>query len=153
MELKPKELSDDVGKEHVLGEWYVNLLWMRGKKCLQFTHEPPAFSFLMTSVARKDIRDIGPLFEAGAVAALADEGIDTSFLFALRRDCRSVQVATTKNRRVLGSMNEQAFVSGLWIEGSPTETVDLARYFNRTILGVIDSCKSIACMRDFAFAE
>ena len=86
MGLKPKELADDVGEENALGEWYVNLLWVRGKKCLQFMHEPTAFCFLMTPVARKDIRDIGPLFEAGAVAVLADEGMDASFLFALRRD-------------------------------------------------------------------
>jgi hypothetical protein len=132
----------------------VNLLWVRGKKCLQFMHEPTAFCFLMTPVARKDIRDIGPLFEAGAVAVLADEGVDASFLFALRRDCRNVQVAKTKNRRVLGSMKEQAFVSGLWleerVEGSPAEMVDLARYLNRTILGVIDNDKPIERMWEFA---
>ena len=154
MGLKPKELADDVGENQVLGAWYVNLLWVRGKKCLQFMHEPTAFSFLMTSVARKDIRDIGSLFEAGAVAVLADEGIDPRFLFALRRDCRNSQVATTKNRRVLGSMNEQAFVSGLWlaerVAGSPTEMVELARYLNRTILGVIDNDEPIERMREFA---
>lgn len=84
----------------------------------------------------------------------AGEEIDASFLFALRRDCRNVQIAKTMNRRVLGSMNEQAFVSGLWleerVEESPTEMVELARYLNRTILGAIDNDEPIERMRDFA---
>jgi hypothetical protein len=100
----------------------------------------------MTSAKKKRFRR--------AVAVLADEGMDASFLFALRRDCRNVQAAKTKNRRVLGSMKEQAFVSGLWleerVEGSPAEMVDLARYLNRTILGVIDNDKPIERMREFA---
>jgi hypothetical protein len=51
-------------------------------------------------------------------------------------------------------MKEQAFVSGLWleerVEGSPAEMVELAHFLNRLILGVIDNCKPIERMREFA---
>jgi hypothetical protein len=96
-----------VAGEVAADEWYANLLWVEGRKCLLLTHVRTLFSVSAPDVRAADLRPIGPFVAASIQAALADEG--------LRRDTfgdlETVTVAKTADRRITGTMNDLAFTA------------------------------------------
>jgi len=88
-------------------EWYANLLWIQGRKCLLFCQADTLFSFFVPDVLKANVTSIGGFFVAQLTAELSSE--------ALPPDCFgqmypvNVVTAKTAGRSVLGSMNDQAF--------------------------------------------
>jgi hypothetical protein len=88
-------------------DWYANLLWFDGRKCLLLTHSGTLFSGLAADVRKADVLPIGP-FAVGLIERdLRSEGPSVDTFGRLGPD--SVHLARTANRSVLGCMVDMAF--------------------------------------------
>ena len=87
-------------------DWYANLLWLDGRKCLLLAHAGTLFSVFAPDIRKADLVPIGP-----AVVGLIHEELEAES-FPLDRlgalDSRSIALAKTESRTVLGYMNEMA---------------------------------------------
>jgi hypothetical protein len=87
-------------------DWYANLLWVDGKKCLLLTHAGTLFSVFLAEVRKGDLVPFGPFVVEVVAAELRAERLPADALGAL--DPAAVELATTASRRVLGLMNDIA---------------------------------------------
>ncbi|HWU32301.1 MAG TPA: hypothetical protein VN108_05470 [Marmoricola sp.] len=85
-------------------EWYLNIVWIEGRKNALLMHAATTFPILVRDVRAADLRRIGPWLRTTIEAALASEGLALETLgdFA---NCEVV-VAKAIDRRVLGYMNQ-----------------------------------------------
>jgi hypothetical protein len=88
-------------------DWYANLLWLSGRKCLLLTHAATLFSVFEADVRAAVLRDIGRLATDLITRELLREGLPPTTFGAL--DPAAVAVAKTADRSVLGCMNDMAF--------------------------------------------
>lgn len=96
VELRP---SDD--------DWYANLLWVDGTKCLLLTHAGTLFSVFVAGARKADLRPLGPYIVDRIEAELRSESLPVDALGRL--DADTVCLAKTGSRSTLGFMNEVAF--------------------------------------------
>lgn len=87
-------------------DWYANLLWLNGRKCLLVTHAGTLFSVFAPDVRVRQLRPLGPFVIARIVEQLAAEGLSPHVLGV--RDDDAVSIAKTADRSVLGCMNDVA---------------------------------------------
>lgn len=87
-------------------DWYVNLLWIEGRKNLLLAHAGTAFPIFVADVRKADLQPLARWLTQQIADALRDEEIALDALGAL--DSTSVSIAKTASRRVLGFMNETA---------------------------------------------
>jgi hypothetical protein len=87
-------------------DWYANLLWIGGRKCLLLMHAGTLFPVFVADVRKPQLRPLG-LFVGGVIVdALAAEGLPSGTLGPL--DPGTLVVARTASRQVLGFMNDAA---------------------------------------------
>lgn len=103
-------------------DWYVNLLWFEGRKCLLVTHARTLFSVFVPDITVADLRPPGPSIVAAVRAALHAENLPEDALGAL--DPGDVVVTKTASRKVLGVMTDHAFI----IEHHLADAGGLARF-------------------------
>lgn len=87
-------------------DWYMNLVWVDGKKCLLLTHAGTLFSIFVAGVRKADLAPIGPYVVNTVVGELHSEGLPADALGRLDPD--GVCLARTASRRTLGFMNDIA---------------------------------------------
>lgn len=87
-------------------DWYANLLWFDGRKCLLLAHAGTLFSTFIADVRAADLRPIGPLIVQHIEAELRAERLPPDTLGPLDPD--DVHLAKTASRQVLGFMNDMA---------------------------------------------
>jgi hypothetical protein len=85
-------------------DWYANLLWFRGRKCLLVTHAGTSFSVFLPDVRAAGLRPIGAVLVPAVRAALARESLPADAFGPLV----AVRVAKTADRRVLNRMRDLA---------------------------------------------
>lgn len=90
--------------EPASGDWYVNLVWIDGRKCLLITHAGTLFSVFVPDVRVADLRPPGPLIASRIRATLRAESLPEDALGDL--DADEVTVTKTAGRQVLGVMND-----------------------------------------------
>jgi hypothetical protein len=88
-------------------DFYANLLWIDGRKCLLITHARTLFSVFVSDIRAADLRPIGAFIVPAISDALASEGLSKETFGHL--DADEVELAKTASRSVLGSMNDLAF--------------------------------------------
>ncbi|SRR5712692_5350772 len=87
-------------------EWYANLLWLDARKCLLLAQAGSLFSVFVPDIRKADLVPIGP-----SVVGFIHEELEAETLPLDRRgalDSRSIALAKTESRTVLGYMNEMA---------------------------------------------
>ncbi|MGH9131523.1 MAG: DUF6933 domain-containing protein [Acidimicrobiales bacterium] len=89
-------------------DWYANLVWIDGRKCLLVTHAETLFSVFAPDVRAAQLRPLGPFVVPMIVAELALEGLGADSLGSL--DPEAAVIAKTADRSVLGCMNDLAFL-------------------------------------------
>ena len=87
-------------------DWYANLLWLDGRKCLLLTHAGTLFSIFVSDIRKADLVPIGPSVVSSIQTELGAESLPLDRLGVL--DPRHVVLAKTESRTVLGYMNEMA---------------------------------------------
>lgn len=88
-------------------DWYVNLLWIEGRKCLLFTHAGTLFSIFRADVLKGQLLPFGQYVVDTIRAALVDEGLPLDVFGPLAP--AEIRLAKTASRHVLGNMKEIAF--------------------------------------------
>ena len=97
-DLVPSEPSDQ--------DWYVNLLWFDGRKCLLLAHSGTLFTVFVPDIHKADLMPIGPTVVGFIQTELGAESLPMDRFGVL--DSRHVVLAKTESRTVLGYMNEMA---------------------------------------------
>jgi uncharacterized protein DUF6933 len=87
-------------------DWYANLLWLDGRKCLLLAHAGTLFSVFVSDIRKADLMPIGPSVVRFIHNELEAESFPLDRLGSL--DFRSIALAKTQSRMVLGYMNEMA---------------------------------------------
>jgi hypothetical protein len=100
---RPRDL---VTVEHTDDDWYANLLWLDGRKCLLLAHAGTLFSVFVPDVHKSDLVPIGPSVLAFISNELEAETLPLDCFGVL--DSGSIHLAKTESRTVLGYMNEMA---------------------------------------------
>jgi len=95
-------------------DWYANLLWFSGRKCLLLTHAVTLFTVFEPDVRAADLRDTGRQVTGLIRRELAREQLPEDTFGSLDPD--EVIVARTADRSVLGCMNDMAFLCEISID-------------------------------------
>ena len=113
LRVAPKDLAELPASDD---DWYANLFWIDRRKCLLLTHAATAFPVLALDVRVPALRDTGSFIVPLIAAALADEALAPDALGPL--DPANIQIAKTASRRVLGFMNDTAFMIQIAIDNA-----------------------------------
>ena len=92
-----------------LGQWHANLIYINGKKCVLFANDRTLLNFISPDVSRAQIRDLGNIFRTWLAAVLHREGLEPALVQQILTEYEEVGIAKSKNRSVLGSLNDLAF--------------------------------------------
>lgn len=145
---KPTLLADTPPSDH---DWYANLLWITGRKCVLLTHAGTLFSVFSPDVSVSDLRPFGGFVVPAVSSAVQSEGLPFTTFGLL--DTEDVAIAKTANRSVLGCMNDLAMHCHYAIEeagGLELLNVEqLNHRLRRTILGPLGSTYPIEAARDY----
>jgi hypothetical protein len=90
------------------GDWYANLLWFDGRKCLLLTHAATLFSVFEADVTAADLRATHHMVTGLVERELRREGLPPATFGNLRS--QELTLAKTADRSVLGCMNDMAFL-------------------------------------------
>jgi hypothetical protein len=101
----PRQLADCPADGE---DWYANLLWLSGRKCLLLTHAATLFSVFEANVRTVGLRDPGNLATGLIRRELLREGLPADTFGSMVP--ASVMLAKTADRSVLGCMNDMAFM-------------------------------------------
>jgi hypothetical protein len=91
-------------------EWYANLVFVDGRKCLLLTHAGTLFTLLSPDVRARELRALHGLVVGLVERELAVENLPLDTFGQLDRE--GLRIAATADRRVLGCMNDMAFLAG-----------------------------------------
>ena len=89
-------------------DWYANLLWLSGRKCLLLTHAAMLFTVFEADVRAADLRDPGRLVTGLIGRELLREQLPADTFGS--PDPAGITLAKTADRSVLGCMNDMAFM-------------------------------------------
>jgi len=93
--------------EAAADDWYANLLWLDGRKCLLITHAATLFSTFEPDVAKASLTAVGSLLTRLIERELAAEGLPPTTFGAL--EASTIVVGRTCSRSVLGSMTDMRY--------------------------------------------
>ena len=89
-----------------LGPWHANLIRIERRKCILFTNDLTLYSFLVPEVKKADIIKFRELFLIHLKVNFIKEGFGTEEINKALGEYDEIAVAPTRNRSVLGSMND-----------------------------------------------
>jgi hypothetical protein len=89
-------------------DWYANLLWLSGRKCLLLTHAATLFTVFEPDVRTAGLRNPGRLVTEMISRELLREQLPADTFGG--PDAASIILAKTADRSVLGCMNDMAFM-------------------------------------------
>lgn len=90
-------------------DWYANVVYIGGKKCVLLVHDGTLFSSFRFNVAVGLLRPISGYVYSQIVRALESEGFPADALGDI--DDRQIRLARTRSRSVLGSMNDMVIMA------------------------------------------
>ncbi len=93
--------------EPAADDWYANLLWLDGRKCLLISHAGTLFSVFEPDLAKASLTAIGPLLVQLIERELAAEDLPKTTFGSL--EASAFAVGRTCSRSVLGSMTDMRY--------------------------------------------
>ncbi len=140
LKIKNGELSQTPND---LNSWHANIFLVDRKKCVIFTHDRTLYSFIVPGLTKPDFQDFKEIFRQRLFKSLAAEGLPRKQIEVFLEDTRSIEFASTNNRRVLGSMNDMVHQAKYQIsaEGGPlnVDMDKLNHYINQIPMSAIQS--------------
>jgi len=98
-----------VDVEPSVDDWYANVVYIDGKKCILLVHDGTLFSSLTLNVGVGLLRPIAGYVYSQIVQALESEGFPPDALGDV--DYRQIRLARTRSRSLLGSMNDMVIMA------------------------------------------
>ena len=130
--IRPRQLADYPPDGE---DWYANLLWLSGRKCLLLTHAATLFTIFEADARAADLRDPGRLVTGLIGRELLREQLPADTFG--RPDPASIILAKTADRSVLGCMNDMTFMCETVTSRSgglaSTDIADLNQVLRRNI--------------------
>lgn len=130
-------LSAEGGAPPEGNDWYANVVWVSGRKCILVAHAQTMFCAFAADIRVADLRPLGRYVVNLITHELEAEGLAADRLGPLDPD--ALVVAKTADRRVLGNMNDFAFLAEFTVEqaGGLTrcDIAGLNRDLRRTLFG------------------
>lgn len=124
-----------------LGAWYANLLMIDRRKCVLFTSEKTLYSFLVLGVKKADFKRFDELFTSNLRLNLENEGFREDVIEKVMGDYDRIDLGKTRDRSILGSMNDHAYHYKFYIHGegglSSCDILSLNKKINRTPMGAL----------------
>jgi len=93
--------------EPAADDWYANLLWLDGRKCLLITHAASLFSIFEPDVVKASLTPLGPFAVRLIERELAAESLPPTTFGAL--EASIIVVGRTCSRSVLGTMTDMRY--------------------------------------------
>ena len=137
--LKKADLVDANIETSNFCSWYLNLIEIDGCPCLLAANNQTLFNFLIADIPKLDADQLLKLFKSYLHCVLAEEGLEQTFIHKLMDEFAEVRFANTNSRRVLGSLNELAFmyVCHLEDEGVHSSRLpEIIKKMNRVVMGM-----------------
>jgi hypothetical protein len=92
----------------LLGPWHANLIRIERRKCVLFTNDLTLYSFFVPGVMKADLSNFQELFLVHLKMNLIKEGFGMVEISKALGEYDDIAIASTRNRSVLGSMNDYA---------------------------------------------
>ncbi len=99
-------LPQAVPPHEFLGPWHANLVRIERRKCVLFTNDRTLYSFLVPEVKKAEIAKFRELFLIHLKVNFMKEGFDAGQIDKALGEYDQIAIAPTRNRSVLGSMND-----------------------------------------------
>jgi Domain of unknown function (DUF6933) len=120
-------------------DWYANLIWLSGRKCLLLTHSATLFTALHADVTAAALRSTHRLVTEVITRELAAEDLPADTFGDL--PTQDLLLARTADRSVLGCMNDMAYLcQHIVAHAGSLAATDLAD-LNRTLRRNINSAR------------
>jgi hypothetical protein len=149
--MKAGELAEPGEVEGVLKEWYVNLLRIERRKCLLFAEATTLYLFLVPGVVKNDVENLPALFAEQLRVNLRRDGIPEAVV-ARVAGVEPFHLAKTRDRRVLGSMNDLTHHYRYHIESvgglAHADMQELNRRMNRIPMSLLGMAYSVDAVRE-----
>ena len=149
-ELKVKP-TEELPKFGYIGVWHANLLRIERRKCVLFTNDQTLYSFFVPGLKKSEFVHFDEVFRQNLFKCLLNERFSQAQIEKVLDEYREVKFAKTKNRSVLGSMNDLAFQIKYRVENSGglnyLEPIALNQALNRIPFKAIDYQYSIDALR------
>jgi hypothetical protein len=140
----------------LLGDWFVNLLKFGRNKALLFVNVPTLYSILSSGYHKKELAEIGQLFQTNLRFHLLLEGFEPAKIDRILAEYQKLRLAKTDSRSVLGSMNDLAGLYELQIRHqgglSQAHLVEIIQVINRTPQLTRDGKYSIDLLKECLLA-
>jgi hypothetical protein len=108
-----KEISiksyDYIDSQNSLNSWYCDIFRVDRHKCLLLTNEKTLYSIFVPKVKKNDLRNFNNLFYTNLMFNLQFEKIEINIIEKFFKFSDDIEFTKTKNRSVLGSMNDFKF--------------------------------------------
>ena len=106
LSLSRLDIINFTGEVHPLDEWYAHIFFIRRRKCIMFTNAKSRFSFVVKDVTRERLKSLNDIFRKGLCKALYEEDYSAETIKMFNDRIKSIQLALTIDRSVLGTMNQ-----------------------------------------------
>jgi len=112
-------------------DWYANVLWLNGRKCLLLTHAATLFGMFEPHITKSSVTPMGPLAVRLIERELAAEGLPPDSFGSL--EASAIELGHTCNRSVLGTMTDMRYqIEAAVHQSGGLGHLDLA-YLNRSL--------------------
>ena len=118
--IKDEPFEGTVLTTTALGNWYANVIPMPFGELLLFVNER---SLLTDAIPGEDVRYILPQLRQRVDNLLKQFNVPNRLVIAEIRNMENIQIAKTKSRSVLGSMNDIALNYQIMVEYDETDTI------------------------------
>lgn len=152
MGLKQTDLVEQELTSSILGSWHVNLINIKNCDCVLFVNNATLFNFLIPNVSKEQLHQLAQLFRDFLLCVLAEEGIDDVLRANLLKDYENISFANTTSKKIIGSMNELAFMYAHYIENERDINTpmlpQIIHQMNRVIMSALTAHYPINALQD-----
>lgn len=150
--LKKSALLEGVVDDSVFESWHANLIELCGSQGILVAHDKTLFNFLIADVPVHNAQQFIETFKSYLRCCLVEEGFDTVLIDKLLDRYSDCQFATTNSKRVLGSLNELAFMYGYHVEDAGSVhsymVPEIIKKMNRVPMGMLNGKYAIDAFRE-----
>ena len=138
--IKPSDLANELIDTSVFGSWYANLIEINGSHGILFVNDKTLFNFIIPELYQNQAYDLKETFRGYLQCILNEEGFDSGFIDKVMAECSTLNYANTQSKKVLGSMNELAFMYTCHFAEDSLHSYkfpSIIKNMNRSIMGMI----------------
>jgi len=148
--IKSSDISEDIVDSLTFGSWYANQIEINGSQGILFVNDKTLFNFIVPELHKNQAYQLKESFKSFLQCVLADEGFDSSFIDKVMAENNTIEYANTNSKKILGSMNELAFMYAYHFENDNIYSYKLPeviRKMNRVIMNMFKGVYPVEALR------